>query len=93
MPHLSYVGDTTIGSGVNLGAGTITCNYDGANKHKTEIGDDTFIGSSTMLVAPVKVGKNVVVAAGSVITDEVKDDSLAFGRARQVNKVGRRKER
>lgn len=92
VPHLSYVGDTTIGSGVNLGAGTITCNYDGKNKHKTEIGDDTFVGSSTMLVSPVKVGKNVVVAAGSVITEEVPDDSLAFGRARQVNKVGRRKE-
>ncbi len=91
VPHLSYVGDTTIGTGVNLGAGTITCNYDGKNKHKTEIGDDTFVGSSTMLVSPVKVGKNVVVAAGSVITEEIPDDSLAFGRARQVNKVGRRK--
>ena len=89
VPHLSYIGDCTIGSGVNLGAGTITCNYDGENKHKTEIGDDTFVGSSTMLVAPVKVGGNVVVAAGSVITEEVPDDTLAFGRARQVNKVGR----
>ena len=89
VPHLSYIGDCTIGAGVNLGAGTITCNYDGANKHKTEIGDDTFVGSSTMLVAPVKIGKNVVVAAGSVITDEVPDGTLAFGRARQVNKVGR----
>ena len=89
VPHLSYIGDCTIGCGVNLGAGTITCNYDGENKHKTEIGDDTFVGSSTMLVAPVKVGGNVVVAAGSVITEDVPDDTLAFGRARQVNKVGR----
>ena len=89
VPHLSYIGDTTIGTGVNLGAGTITCNYDGTNKHKTEIGNDTFVGSSTMLVAPVKLGDNVVVAAGSVITEEVPDDSLAFGRARQTNKVDR----
>ncbi|MDO4841848.1 MAG: bifunctional UDP-N-acetylglucosamine diphosphorylase/glucosamine-1-phosphate N-acetyltransferase GlmU [Phoenicibacter congonensis] len=92
VPHLSYIGDTTIGTGVNLGAGTITCNYDGVNKHKTEIGNDTFVGSSTMLVAPVKLGDNVVVAAGSVITEEVPDDSLAFGRARQTNKVDRFKE-
>ncbi len=89
VPHLSYIGDTTIGTGVNLGAGTITCNYDGTNKHKTEIGNDTFVGSSTMLVAPIKLGDNVVVAAGSVITEEVPDDSLAFGRARQTNKVDR----
>ena len=89
VPHLSYIGDCTIGAGVNLGAGTITCNYDGTNKHKTEIGDDTFVGSSTMLVAPVSVGKNALIAAGSVITDEVPDGTLAFGRARQVNKIGR----
>ena len=91
VPHLSYIGDTTIESGVNLGAGTITCNYDGKNKHKTHIGKDTFVGSSTMLVAPVEVGDNVVVGAGSVITDDVPDDTLAFGRAKQVNKVGRLK--
>lgn len=89
VPHLSYIGDCTIGRDVNLGAGTITCNYDGTNKHKTNIGDGTFVGSSTMLVAPVNVGDNVVVAAGSVITEEVPDETLAFGRARQVNKVGR----
>ncbi len=89
VPHLSYIGDTEIGKGVNLGAGTITCNYDGVNKNKTKIGDDTFVGSSTMLVAPVEVGDNVVVGAGSVITDDIPDNSLAFGRARQVNKVGR----
>lgn len=89
VPHLSYIGDTEIGAGVNLGAGTITCNYDGKNKNKTTIGDDTFVGSSTMLVAPVNVGDNVVVGAGSVITDDVPDNTLAFGRARQVNKVGR----
>ena len=92
VPHLSYIGDTTIGTGVNLGAGTITCNYDGKNKHKTEIGNDAFVGSSTMLVAPVKVGSNVVIAAGSVITEEVPDDTLAFGRARQVNKTDRFKD-
>lgn len=89
VPHLSYIGDCEIGEGVNLGAGTITCNYDGQNKHKTKIGNDTFVGSSTMLVAPVELGKNVLVAAGSVITDDVPDDTLAFGRARQTNKVGR----
>ena len=91
VPHLSYIGDTEIGSGVNLGAGTITCNYDGKNKNKTIIGDDSFIGSSTMLVAPVNLGNNVLVGAGSVITEDIPDDTLAFGRARQVNKVGRNK--
>lgn len=89
VPHLSYVGDTQIGSGVNLGAGTITCNYDGSKKHQTSIGNDTFVGSSTMLVAPVDVGENVVIAAGSVITDNIPNDTLAFGRAKQVNKVDR----
>lgn len=91
VPHLSYIGDCEIGEGVNLGAGTITCNYDGENKHKTKIGDETFVGSSTMLVAPVELGNHVLVAAGSVITDDVPDDTLAFGRARQTNKVGRNK--
>lgn len=83
VPHLSYVGDTTIGTNVNLGAGTITCNYDGANKHATTIGDDTFVGSDTMLVAPVNIGRNVVVGAGSVITKDIPDDSLAVARARE----------
>ena len=91
VPHLSYIGDCEIGEGVNLGAGTITCNYDGENKHKTKVGNDTFVGSSTMLVAPVELGDHVLVAAGSVITDDVPDDTLAFGRARQTNKVGRNK--
>ncbi len=66
--HLSYVGDTTIGAKVNVGAGTVTCNYDGANKHRTEIGDGAFIGSGTMLVAPVSVGEGATIGAGSTIT-------------------------
>lgn len=83
VPHLSYIGDTTIGEGVNLGAGTITCNYDGAHKHPTTIGDDTFVGSDTMLVAPVNIGNNVVIGAGSVITKDIPDDALAVARARE----------
>lgn len=79
--HLSYVGDTTVGEGVNIGAGTITCNYDGANKHQTIIEDGVFIGSCTQLVAPVKVGKNAVVGAGSTISKEVAANQLAFTRA------------
>lgn len=88
VPHLSYIGDATIGEGVNIGAGTITCNYDGVNKHATVIGDRTFIGSDTMLVAPVNVGSDVVVGAGSVITEDVPDGALALGRAHQVVKEG-----
>lgn len=83
VPHLSYIGDTTMGSGVNIGAGSITCNYDGAHKHATTIGDDTFIGSDTMMVAPVSIGSNVTVGAGSVITKDVPDDALAVARARE----------
>lgn len=79
--HLSYVGDSTVGAKVNIGAGTITCNYDGANKHRTVIEDGVFIGSCTQLVAPVLVGENAVVGAGSTITQEVKPDQLAFTRA------------
>lgn len=86
VPHLSYIGDATIGAGVNIGAGTITCNYDGVNKSATAIGDNTFIGSDTMLVAPVSVGSDVVVGAGSVITEDVPDGALALGRARQTVK-------
>ncbi len=86
--HLAYIGDATIGAGTNIGAGVVTCNYDGERKHRTEIGDNTFIGSDTMLVAPVKVGSRSITGAGSVITDEVPDDSLALGRARQRNLVG-----
>ena len=88
VPHLSYVGDTTIGEGTNVGAGTITCNYDGTEKSPTEIGDDVFVGSGTMLVAPVSLGDGSYVAAGSVITDDVPPDALGVGRAQQTNKQG-----
>lgn len=88
VPHLSYIGDATVGSGVNIGCGTITCNYDGVTKHRTDIGDDVFIGSSTIIVAPRKIGAGSFTAAGSVITEDVPDNSLALGRARQVNKDG-----
>ena len=88
VPHLSYVGDATIGEGVNLGAGTITCNYDGAKKWPTVIGDDVFVGSSTMLVAPVSIGAGSLIGAGSVITEDVSPDALALGRARQVEIEG-----
>jgi len=86
--HLTYLGDADIGDGVNVGAGTITCNYDGLNKHKTVIEDGVFIGSDSTLVAPVKVGRGAYVAAASCITDDVPADALALGRARQVTKEG-----
>lgn len=88
VPHLSYMGDCEIGAKTNIGCGTITCNYDGFNKSKTVIGDGSFIGSNTNLVAPVTLGKNTFVAAGSTITDDVPDDSLAIARQRQINKEG-----
>jgi bifunctional UDP-N-acetylglucosamine pyrophosphorylase/glucosamine-1-phosphate N-acetyltransferase len=84
--HLSYLGDAVIGEKVNIGAGTITCNYDGVNKHQTLIEDGVFVGSDSTLVAPVKLGKGSYVGAGSCITDEVPADALALGRSRQVNK-------
>ena len=84
VPHLSYIGDTTMGSGVNIGAGSITCNYDGVRKHKTVIGDDVFVGSDTMMVAPAQIGDGALVAAGSVITSPVPADALGIGRARQT---------
>ena len=87
-PHLSYLGDATIGSGTNVGAGTITCNYDGFAKYETKIGNRVFIGSDTALVAPVRVGDGAYVAAGSVITDNVPADALAIARGRQSNKPG-----
>ncbi len=87
--HLTYVGDAHVGARANIGAGTITCNYDGVQKHRTEIGADAFIGSNTALVAPVKIGEGAIVAAGSVITEEVPSNALALGRARQVTKAGR----
>jgi bifunctional UDP-N-acetylglucosamine pyrophosphorylase/glucosamine-1-phosphate N-acetyltransferase len=86
--HLTYLGDAIIGAGVNIGAGVITCNYDGVNKHTTAIGDGSFIGSDSTLVAPINVGQGTYVAAGSCITDPVPDGALALGRARQVNKDG-----
>ena len=82
--HLSYVGDSDIGKKVNIGAGTITCNYDGANKHKTIIEDNSFIGSNSALVAPVKINQGSTIGAGSVITKETPEDKLTLTRARQV---------
>ena len=82
--HLSYIGDATIGKNVNIGAGTITCNYDGKKKNKTEISDGAFIGSNTSLVAPIKIGKKAVVGAGSALTKNVKNKSLALTRANQI---------
>jgi bifunctional UDP-N-acetylglucosamine pyrophosphorylase/glucosamine-1-phosphate N-acetyltransferase len=86
--HLSYLGDAVIGSDVNIGAGTITCNYDGYSKFKTVIGDGTFVGSDTQLVAPVTVGKGAVIAAGTTVTKNVPDDALAISRTPQTNKNG-----
>ena len=80
--HLSYIGDTSVGQNSNIGAGTITCNYDGIKKHKTNISDNVFIGSNTSLVAPVKIDKNSVVGAGSVITNNVKKNSLVLTRSK-----------
>jgi len=87
--HLTYIGDADIGARTNIGAGTITCNYDGFNKHRTTIGQAVFIGSNTALVAPVTVGDGAYIAAGSVITSEVPPDALSIARGRQVDKVGR----
>ena len=81
--HLSYVGDTSVGQNSNIGAGTITCNYDGVNKYKTSISDNVFIGSNTSLVAPIKIDKNSTVGAGSVITRNIKKNTLALTRAKQ----------
>lgn len=88
IPHLSYMGDCEIGAKTNVGCGTITCNYDGFHKSKTIIGDNCFIGSNVNLVAPVTLGNNSFVAAGSTITNDVPDDSLAIARERQINKDG-----
>jgi len=81
---LSYIGDSTVGKNVNIGAGTITCNYDGRKKNKTQIQDGAFIGSNTALVAPIKIGKKSVIGAGSTITKNVKNKSLAITRAKQI---------
>jgi bifunctional UDP-N-acetylglucosamine pyrophosphorylase/glucosamine-1-phosphate N-acetyltransferase len=86
VAHLSYIGDAGIGNNVNIGAGTITCNYDGVNKNRTIIGNNVFVGSDTKFVAPVKIGDDTVIAAGSVITEDVPAGALGIARARQVNK-------
>ncbi len=88
MNHLSYIGDSEIGAGCNIGAGTITCNYDGANKHKTLIGDDVFVGSDTQLVAPVTVGSGATIGAGSTITKNVEPGALALSRSPQIQRSG-----
>ncbi len=87
--HLAYLGDSAVGAGANIGAGTITCNYDGVNKHRTKIGEGAFIGSNTALVAPVTVGDGAIVAAGSVITRNVPADALTVARGQQADKPGR----
>jgi bifunctional UDP-N-acetylglucosamine pyrophosphorylase/glucosamine-1-phosphate N-acetyltransferase len=79
MGHFSYMGDAQVGKDVNIGAGTITCNFDGENKFKTEIGDDVFIGSDTMLVAPLKIGKGAKTGAGAVVTHDVEADTVVVG--------------
>jgi bifunctional UDP-N-acetylglucosamine pyrophosphorylase/glucosamine-1-phosphate N-acetyltransferase len=84
--HLAYVGDATIGKNVNIGAGVITCNYDGVNKHPTVIEDGAFVGTDSQLIAPVRIGKDAYIAAGSSITEDVPPGSLAIARGRQVNK-------
>jgi bifunctional UDP-N-acetylglucosamine pyrophosphorylase / glucosamine-1-phosphate N-acetyltransferase len=86
--HLAYLGDAVIGAGVNVGCGTITCNYDGEKKHQTRIGDGAFIGSDSILVAPVEIGAGAYTAAGSTVTEDVPPGALALGRAKQVNKEG-----
>jgi bifunctional UDP-N-acetylglucosamine pyrophosphorylase/glucosamine-1-phosphate N-acetyltransferase len=86
--HLTYLGDAEIGEGVNIGAGTILCNYDGVHKHKTTIEDGVFVGSDSTLVAPIKIGKGAYIAAASCITNDVPEDALALGRSRQITKEG-----
>ena len=86
--HLTYLGDAEIGAGVNIGAGTITCNYDGVNKFGTVIGDNVFVGSDTTLVAPIEIGKGAYIGAASCVTENVPEDALAVARGRQVNKEG-----
>jgi len=87
--HLSYIGDASVGTKTNIGAGTITCNYDGVMKHHTEIGANAFIGSNTMFIAPVKVGNEAMTATGTVVTKDIEDGALSMSRAPQVNKPGR----
>mgnify|MGYP000739791616 CR=1 FL=1 len=91
VSHLSYIGDATIGTFANIGAGTITCNYDGVKKSKTVIGDNSFVGSNSSLVAPVKIGRNSTIGAGSVITQNVKDGNLSLTRSAQLQSKYKRK--
>ena len=91
--HFTYLGDAEIGDNANIGAGTITCNYDGENKHKTSVGENSFIGTNSSLVAPIEIGKNAYVGAGSVITKDVPDNALAVGRGKQVIKEGYSKDK
>lgn len=86
VPHLTYLGDCEVGTNVNIGCGTITCNYDGKNKNKTKIGDNSFVGSNVNFVAPIKIGDNAIIAAGSTITEDVPDGKLAIAREKQINK-------
>jgi len=86
--HLSYIGDSVIGKDVNIGAGTITCNYDGANKHQTIIEDNVFVGSDTQLVAPVRVGSGATIAAGTTVTKDVPADELVLSRVKQESRKG-----
>ena len=88
VAHLTYIGDTDCGGGVNFGCGTVTVNYDGKNKFRTTIGNNVFIGCNTNLIAPVTVGSNAMIAAGSTITDSIDDDDFAIARAKQVTKKG-----
>lgn len=86
IPHLAYIGDADLGSNINIGAGTIVANYDGVNKNKTIIEDNSFIGSNTTLIAPIKIGKNSFIAAGSTINKELPENTFAIARERQTNK-------
>lgn len=91
--HLTYLGDTTVGRNVNIGAGAITCNYDGFKKHRTEIGDNVFVGSDVQFIAPVKIGKGAIIAAGTTVTEDVPADSLVISRTKQISKKGWAKKR
>ena len=85
--HLAYIGDATVGQNVNFGAGSITVNYDGVNKHRTNIGDNVFIGCNTNLIAPILIENNVFIAAGSTVTKDIPEGSLAIARGKQINKA------
>merc|ERR1712023_383179 len=88
--HLSYIGDTEIGSSTNIGAGTITCNFDGTNKNKTKIGKNSFVGSNSTIIAPIRIGDNVTMGAGSVFNKDIPNNNLSIGRAYQINKKNKK---